>query len=360
VYVSTLGSQNGLGDQLTRYFMAAAVASQLGAGATAVVDGEWAAAPDHGVSQKEYADAVAGVLGLQALTAEDVRAAHPSGLVEALVSPRVARAAAARACATAVGPNEPKAVLLRLDPEGCPRWRRAWHRAFVQPPIRWCPTDPAVPGLDAVGWRLRAAAAPAVALATRPADLPFFDDAAALHVALHVRNGDICLACDAASAAAGELSYDTLLRAVEEALAGCALRVVFFAQHDLPWARALRPGARVVTTRNASVPMVMRHFLGAHVLITGGSSFATAVAAFAPPFRPLVLEAMTKEATWGCHQRGCPGLAHVLQPGTSLRLDRHMQLLDARPAELRALLQLQQPQAWARACRAPAAGGEPR
>ena len=179
--------------------------------------------------------------------------------------------------------------------------------------------------------------------------LPFYADDA-LNVAIHVRNGDICIGCDPG---APDFVYTTLLAQLDDALAGCATRLVFFAQYELPWVHAARPGARVVTatTPNASVSEVMAHFLGANVFVTSGSSFPLAVAAFAPVFRPLVLESMNKEAAvWGCHGRGCPGVTHVLQRGTSFRLDRQGRMMDVQPAELRAALRAAQPEAWARAC----------
>ena len=182
--------------------------------------------------------------------------------------------------------------------------------------------------------------------------LPFYHRSA-LNVAIHVRTGDVCIGCDPA---APDFTYATLLAQLDAALAGCATRLVFFAQYELPWVRALRPAASMVTFRNASVAQVVKHFLGANVFVTSGSSFPLAVAAFAPVFRPLVLEAMNKEAAgWGCQGRGCPGVTHVLQRGTSFRLDRQGRLMDVQPAELRAALRAAQPDAWVRACGA--AGG---
>lgn len=337
VHVATMDGGNGVGDQLTRYFMAFAVAAQLGG--TALVDGSWGVAHHHAVnSAHEYSEAVRDVLGVRALQVSTVRAAeHPA---ERTCSPHAAAAIADEAC------KQHSRVLLMLDPESCPQFRRRWHRFFMQPPIRWCPTHPAVPGLDHIGWQLRAHAAAQSAIAAVKT-LRFFEPGK-MNVAIHVRNGDICVSCGEHA----EFSYDTLLGQLGAALQGCALRLVFFAQDPLPWVNARWPDAVVVGFANATVSDVARHFLAANVLITGGSSFATSIAAFAQPFHPVVLEAITKEATWGCRGRGCPGRSYVLQSGTSVRLDRQGGFVDSSAAELRAMLQLQQTLAWTRACAA--------
>ena len=337
VYVATKDGGNGVGDQLTRYFMAFAVAAQLGG--TALVDGSWGVAPHHAVnSADEYSAAVRDVLGVRAQQVSSVRAAeHPA---ERTCSPHAAAAIAAEAC------KQHTRVLLTLDPESCPQFHRSWHRFFMQPPIRWCPTHPAVPGLDHIGWQLRAhAAAQSVVFSVKT--LRFFEPGK-MNIAIHVRNGDICVSCGERA----EFSYETLLGELGAALQGCALRLVFFAQDPLPWVHTRWPGAVVVGFANATVSDVARHFLAANVLITGGSSFATSIAAFAQPFHPVVLEALTKEATWGCRGRGCPGRSYVLQSGTSVRLDRQGRFVESSAAELRALLQLQQTHTWTRACAA--------
>ena len=315
--------------------MAFAVAAHLGG--EALLDGSWGVPAHHAVnSADEYTEAVHDVLGVRAQQVSAVRAATQPA--EYTCSPLATAAIAARAC------QQHKFVLLLLDPESCPLFRRSWHRHFVQPPTRWCPTHPDVPGLEHAGWQLRAHTA-AHRGQHASTQLPFFEPGS-INIAVHIRNGDICVSCEEHS----EFSYHALMEQVGSALKGCAVRLVFFAQDPLPWVNAHWPRAVTIGFSNASVSVVARHFLGANVLITGGSSFATSIAAFAQPFRPVVLEAMTKEATWGCRGRGCPGRSYVLQPGVSLRLSRRGELVDSTAAELRALLQLQQPLAWTKAC----------
>ncbi len=304
--------------------------------------------PHHNTPDGEYAAAVRDVLCVTARSVAHVRSAL-APLFEVSTTPRNAAAQAAAACAAH------DAVLLLLDADSCPLWRAAWRRRFLfsllfDPPLRWCPADPAIPVLDAIGWRLRAQTA--AHRARRGAGggggapaLRFFRPDA-MNVALHVRNGDVCVSCGAESL----FWYHTLLGALSAALRGCALNVVFFAQEPLPWAPSAFE-ARVVTAANASLADVAAHFLGAHVLVTSGSSLSTSVAAFAPnPFVPLILESMTKESTWGCRAKGCPGRTHVLQRGTSIRIDARGGMIDASVAEVRALMQTTQPDAWSAAC----------
>ena len=114
------------------------------------------------------------------------------------------------------------------------------------------------------------------------------------------------------------------------------MRLVFFTQDELEWVHNAAPGALVVTARAADLGEVAAHMLGADVLVTGGSSLASALAAFAEsPNQPVVLEAMTKESSWGCHHRGCPGRAHVLPRDQALRLDRSGRLGDGGAEEVR-------------------------
>ena len=344
VFVATSDGGNGFGDKLTRYYMAAAVAARLSDDALALYEGTWRVPTHHAASAAgEYEVALRDVLGLDAVrSVASVRAELQPREVHA--APYAAARAASAACRGVDGAHPPAAVLLLLEADSCPRWRRRWHRFFVDPPTRWCPLDARVPGLETVAWRLRAAARPRIVHSLAQAGALSHFRADALNVAVHLRNGDICLDCDVT---AGGFFRAVLHGLVLPALAGCRVRTVFFAQDAAPWVAGL--GDAVVTYRNASVAEVSRHFLGASVLVTSGSSLATAVVALAPPFRPLVLEAMAKEATWGCHGRGCPGLSHVLPEGASVRLDRAGRAA-ASPAELRALLQLEQPDAWQRAC----------
>ena len=315
--------------------MAFAVAAHLGG--EALVDGSWSVPAHHAVnSANEYTEAVHDVLGLRAQQVSAVRTAER--LAEYVCSPFSAAAVAAKAC------QQHQQVLLLLDPETCPLFRLSWHRFFVQPPTRWCPTHPDVLGLEHAGWQLRAHTAVQQSHHALT-QLQFFAPGS-INVAIHVRNGDICVSCEEHS----EFSYHALMEQVGSALEGCAMRLVFFAQDALPWVNAFWPDAVAVGFSNASVSVVARHFLAANVLITGGSSFATSIAAFAQPFSPVVLEAMTKEATWGCRGHGCPGRSYVLQPGASLRLNKRGGFVDSSAPELRALLQLQQPRAWTKAC----------
>jgi hypothetical protein len=321
--------------------MALALASELGG--SALLSGSWLVPQSH-LAPAEEASAYAAVadrLGLSALgNVSSLLAARPGLLQLSRVGPLQAATVAAAACNAGA-----RDVLLLLDADSCPLWRRRWHALFVDPPSTWCPLDPRVPGLDDVAWQLRKLGS-ATRSSSPPPLLHLFDERA-LNVALHVRNGDVCVNCEFVNEHG--LDYGALLETLRKALRGCRVRFVFFAQLPLAWAEAL-PDARMVTAHEASVDTTAAHLLGADVLVTGGSSFATALVAFAgAPDRPVVLEAMTKESSWGCHNKGCPGRTHVLAPGFSVRLDRTGGL-GITPAELRARIAVSLPESWARAC----------
>ena len=356
LYVATGSGETGLGDLLTRFVMALAVAQQLaplsaGGAATPCLDGTWQVPSLHSSpdGRNEYRD-VLRLLGLDSVQhVADVRAARGASLVELpRVDPRSAHSAAQAACARGAA-----AVLVLLDTDACPQWRRAWHRLFVDPPIRWCPNHPDVPGFDAVGWQLRQLGAgegedEAGRGRPRQAELPFFERGA-LNVAVHVRNGDVCVNCEWEDHQR-PWAFVNVIAAVDAALAGCTrVRLVFFSQLPLPWLAQRLPHAVAVTSANASVVVVAQHLLGAQLVVTGGSSLATSLVAFAgSPFAPVVLEAQTKESSWGCRGRGCPGKIHVLPH--SLKLDLAGRPLGWQPGELRAALRVGQPQVWEAAC----------
>ena len=356
LYVATGSGETGLGDLLTRFAMAFAVAQQLAA--TPCLDGTWHvpslhASPD---GRTEYTD-VLRLLGLDAVAhVSAVRATRGTSLVELpRVDPRAARSAAQAACA-----NGATAVLVLLDTDACPQWRQPWHRLFVDPPIRWCPNHHDVPGFDAVGWQLRQLGAGRATLQggedgregrgqpSGVTELPFFE-AGALNVAVHVRNGDVCVNCGWEEPTR-PWSFANVVAVLDAALEGCSrVRLVFFSQLPLPWLAQRLPHAVQVTSANASVVVVAQHLLGAQLVVTGGSSLATSLVAFAGhPFAPAVLEAQTKESSWGCHGRGCPGKTHVLPH--SFKLDPAGLPHGWAPAELRAALRGGQPQVWRTAC----------
>jgi hypothetical protein len=301
--------------------------------------------------RNEYRD-VLRLLGLDSVVhVADVRAARGASLVELpRVDPRSARSSVQAACARGA-----TAVLVLLDTEACAQWRRAWHRLVVDPPIRWCPNHPDVPGFDAVAWQLRQMGAGKVDggkkdLTTGDVEerLPFFERGA-LNVAVHVRNGDACVNCEWEDPKR-PWAFANVMAAVDAALAGCSrIRLVFFSQLPLPWLAQRLPHAVAVTAANASVVVVAQHLLGAQLVVTGGSSLATSLVAFADnPFAPVVLEAQTKESSWGCRGRGCPGKTHVLPH--SFKLDLAGRPFGWQPGELRAALRVGQPQVWETAC----------
>jgi hypothetical protein len=320
VFVVQDPANNGLGDNLTRLQMSMAVARSLG-GKVLLPDASWEVPPHHRLHGDSLYGAVDALLGLRALQNVSALRASVRGLVvEATgVSPLRAAEEAAQLC-SAPGLT----VVLHLASDVCPQWRHAWQRPFVPPAFSWCPLDPRVPGADTVSDQLRAVGS----AATVGWALRFFDPSA-INVAIHVRNGDVCVNCRLVNARG--LDYRLVMRTIRSAFRCGLINTVFFTQNELPWVAGAFPGARVVTASDAGVAEAVAHMLGAHVLVATGSSLPTAAAAFSPsPRHPVVLEGMTKESVWGK-----PGRTHVLPADQALRLNRRGQLIDGNARELR-------------------------
>ena len=325
VFVVQEPDNNGLGDNLTRLQMSMAVARTL-SGTALLPDATWEVPVQHrhrGESSYASVDAALGLGALQNVSA--LRASARGLVVEATgVSPLRAAAAAEQLC-TSPGLT----IVLHLASDTCPQWRHEWRRPFGPPAFSWCPLDPRVPGADTVSDQLRALGS----AATGTRALRFFDPSA-INVAIHVRNGDVCVNCRLVNARG--IDYRLVMRTIQAAFRCGRTNVVFFTQNELPWVATAFPGARVVTTGEAGVSEVVAHMMGAHVLVATGSSLPTSVAAFSPsPHRPVVLEGMTKESLAGCQNLGCPGRTHVLPADQALRMDRRGRMMDGTARELR-------------------------
>jgi len=349
VYVASEPAVQGMGDLLERLATTFSLADALNA--TPVSTFEWTV-PDAHSTSGGY-EGVAERLGLRAhiLDVGLLRASLPLLVEVSWVSPLNAAEAARVACFGGA-----RTVLLRFDMDACPLWRQPWHALFVHPPSTWCPLDPRVPDLGGVLWRLRQMSAGlAVSRTGSLASLPvpfrasaqatFFSERA-MNVALHIRTGDVCINCELVNTRG--IDYRRLVATIELALTGCRTVFAFFSQLPLPWVNETFPDAIVVS---GQFEETAHHLVSANILVTGGSSLAPMLAAFAgTPARPVVLEAMTKESSWGCHAKGCPGRTHILPAGAAVPLDRAGRMMDVRHEELRARIAASQPDEWGVAC----------
>jgi hypothetical protein len=116
-----------------------------------------------------------------------------------------------------------------------------------------------------------------------------------VNVAWHIRSGDICLHCQSADYHSHLL--DLLSSAVNGGgghwgKRGDGLNVVFESQSPIPDLQAAFPNASF--SSNSSLIASVCTFLTADILVTSGSSMPV-VAAFAPPFSPLIFEERRKD-----------------------------------------------------------------
>ena len=150
-------------------------------------------------------------------------------------------------------------------------------------PHRWCSNDPTYKGLQAVRWKLRSAA-PRERCFARSLGYPPRTASAPLRVVWHVRTGDVKT----------NMSYFRAFGETLSALAdGRPLSIVFESQDELPSDVRASFSAAQFNTGSPLLDTICR-FLTADVLIMTGSSFPAMIAAFAPPWMPVVLEGRRK------------------------------------------------------------------
>ena len=119
-------------------------------------------------------------------------------------------------------------------------------------------------------------------------------EAGQVSVLFHVRKGDICLRCNNVA------YHEKIVGAIERALASChvSLRVRFESEDDLPELRSAFPSALFT---HAHLVEAVCSFLTTDILITPGSSFSPMIAAFGPPWKPIVFEERRKEGGGKAH-----------------------------------------------------------
>ena len=114
----------------------------------------------------------------------------------------------------------------------------------------------------------------------------------AVHVVWHVRTGDICLHCD-------EAGYYRKIASKLIKLVPSRVHFIFEAQSDqIDFLRREDIFKLSLFYTNATLLATVCRFLTTQILITSGSSFPVFVAAFAPPWAPVIIEEERKEATW--------------------------------------------------------------
>ena len=180
------------------------------------------------------------------------------------------------------------------------------------PAVNWCDFLPTYDSLKAVSWKLRRTHARQKCFASR---LGFNASSAAVNVIWHVRVGDICLRCNNSQYFTD--LYSRLLTASPTLSASHQL--VFESQGRVEFLEKTFQDA--VYYHNSTLVETDCRFLTADVLITSGSSFPPFIAAFAPPWSPIVLEERRKElseTSTSAHHFFTPEEAVLLEDGRPL------------------------------------------
>lgn len=159
----------------------------------------------------------------------------------------------------------------------------------LDPKDVWCPNRADYDDIDTSQWLLRGAGARGACHRAR-LGVARHHHSSLIHAVWHVRTGDMCLYC-------GNATYFTDVWArITGALGAAAplLRLRF--ETEKPQALDfLRPHFPEASINASSIVDAVCDFLTADILLTSGSSFPAMVAAFAPPWTPVVFEERRKE-----------------------------------------------------------------
>lgn len=279
----------GLGDLLEHYTHCLYVAQLIKAKVVAG-PGAFTHAPAQHLGGTDY-PAAAELLGISLASVERM----PQGVAKEPIPLRWQQAAAfARGNATL-----PCSQLFRVSMAACD--------------IRWCSNDPEYKGLQAVRWQLRAGHPRRRCLARGlgyPARTAATDP---LRVVWHVRTGDVTT---------DMRTFGGLLATLRSLADERSLRLVFESQQALPAALGPAFGDAEVHIGSPLLETMCR-FLTADVLVLTGSSFPALVAAFAPPWTPIVLEERRKKRgrrdTHHAHHYFTSDEALLLEDGAAAR-----------------------------------------
>ena len=156
---------------------------------------------------------------------------------------------------------------------------------------RWCDFLPTYDSLKAVLWKLRHSQA-----RQKCVDRGLgFNFSSVVNIVWHVRVGDICLHCN-------DLNYYSSLYSrllTASSTLSTSHHLVFESQGKLEFLEQHEMFKWATFNYNSTLMETICRFLTSDVLITSGSSFPPFVAAFAPPWTPIVLEERRKEAPVG-------------------------------------------------------------
>jgi hypothetical protein len=152
----------------------------------------------------------------------------------------------------------------------------------------WCDFLPQYDSLKNVIWALRRGNARRKCLDRGLG----FKPSSTVNIVWHVRVGDICLRCDDSDYYTS--LYARMIRTARASLASHQL--VFESQGAIDFLEKHILFKDAIFNTNSTLIDSICRFLTADVLITSGSSLPPFVAAFAPPWSPIVFEERRKEA----------------------------------------------------------------
>lgn len=162
---------------------------------------------------------------------------------------------------------------------------------MVQTSIRscngWCDFSQTYASLNNVIWLLRCNMAKQTCQAHK---LGFPPNDSNVNVVWHLRNGDVCLHCDRAA-------YYTDIHARFFNVLPRPAKLFFESEYSMPFLESEPAFKDAEFRHNRTILDTVCTFLTADVLITTGSSLPVFVAAFAPPWHPIVIEEMRKEVS---------------------------------------------------------------
>jgi hypothetical protein len=267
IYFLCNTGHEGFGDQLEHYVYCSYCAKLLNA--TVVLDG-FHGGPSHHHGTGEYRE-VASLLGLgldfnlnwsfvEHLDTVDLSFSQVHSLHDGIVN----------------GSHEQACnILYKSDIQSCPELE-----------IKWCDFMPTYASLKNVLWKLRHANARQKCFERRLG----FELSAEVNIIWHVRVGDRCLHCD-------DPRYFTSLYERITPHIFSAHRLVFESQGPVGFLERHESFKSAIFYRNATLMDTVCRFLTSDILITSGSSLPAFVAAFSPPWSPIVLEERRKEAS---------------------------------------------------------------
>jgi hypothetical protein len=117
-------------------------------------------------------------------------------------------------------------------------------------------------------------------------------DTEVIQIVWHVRGGDLCLHCDT--------NYQ---RKLYEAILPVLVRrnitwnITIESQGDLSWVKKDAMFSQFYLTSHSTLMATLCRFLTANILITSGSTLPLVIAAYAQPWSPIILEECRKEGT---------------------------------------------------------------